>query len=125
MVLYLVSDDVLTVHTVPVPTISASHWDEVIVILSDEEYSSDDEKYDIPEDDIVPAVPWDDVSVISSDEEPEMPAKKVSVKSRKRVFALVDESDSDDDSAESPKKAVPTAELPESAAAYTELLMWL
>ncbi|GJV75613.1 ribonuclease H-like domain-containing protein [Tanacetum coccineum] len=67
---------------------------------SDEEYSSDDEKYGIPEDDVVPAVstvPWDDVIVISSDEEPEMPAKKVSVKSRKRVFALVDESDSDED----------------------------
>nr|GEU60936.1 hypothetical protein [Tanacetum cinerariifolium] len=97
MVLYLVPDDVLTVHTVHVPAISASHWDEVIVISSDEEYSSDDEKYDIPEDDTVPAVPWDDVSVISSDEEPEMPAKKVSVKSRKHVFALVYESDSDDD----------------------------
>ncbi|GKC43149.1 hypothetical protein Tco_1060871, partial [Tanacetum coccineum] len=58
------------------------------------EYSSDDEKYGIPEDNVVPAipaVPWDDVIVISSDEEPEMPAKKVSVKSRKLVFALVDE----------------------------------
>ncbi|GKC41759.1 hypothetical protein Tco_1059481 [Tanacetum coccineum] len=66
-------------------------------ILTDEEYSSDDEKYGIPEDDVVLVVPWDDVIVISSDEEPEMPTKKVSVKSRKRVFALVDESDSDDD----------------------------
>nr|GEV92509.1 hypothetical protein [Tanacetum cinerariifolium] len=62
--------------------------DDVIVISSDKEYSSDekyssdDEKYDIPEDDNVPVVPWDDVIVISSDEEPEMPAKKVSVKSR-------------------------------------------
>nr|GEV28427.1 transposase, MuDR, MULE transposase domain protein [Tanacetum cinerariifolium]GEV75402.1 transposase, MuDR, MULE transposase domain protein [Tanacetum cinerariifolium] len=55
---------------------------------SDEEYSSDDEKYDIPEDDVVPAVlavPWDDVIVISSDEEPEIPVKKVSVKSRRPV----------------------------------------
>ncbi|GKA14249.1 ABC transporter A, ABCA [Tanacetum coccineum] len=75
----------------------------VIVISSDEEYSSDDEKYDIPEDDIVPAVPtipashWDDVIVNSSDEEPKMPAKRVSVKSRKRVFALIDESDSDEE----------------------------
>nr|GEV00586.1 hypothetical protein [Tanacetum cinerariifolium] len=98
MVLYLVPDDVLTVLAIHAP-----HWDDVIVIssdekyLSDEEYSSDDEKYDIPEDDAVPVVPWDDVIVISSDEEPEMPMKKVSVKSRKRVFALVDESDSDDD----------------------------
>nr|GEV52257.1 hypothetical protein [Tanacetum cinerariifolium] len=63
----------------------------------DEEYSSDDEKYDISEDDVVPAVPWDAVIVISNDEEPEVPAKKVSVKSRKCVFALVDESDRDDD----------------------------
>nr|GEY87927.1 hypothetical protein [Tanacetum cinerariifolium] len=100
MILYLVPDDV---PTVPVPAIHAPHWDDVIVISSDEkyssdeEYSSDDEKYDIPEDDDVPAVPWDDVIVISSDEEPEMPAKKVSVKSKKRVFALVDESDSDVD----------------------------
>nr|GEZ58852.1 hypothetical protein [Tanacetum cinerariifolium] len=62
-----------------------------------EEYSSDDEKYDISEDDDVPAVPWDDVIIISSDEEPEMPAKKVSMKRRKHIFALVDESDSDDD----------------------------
>ncbi|GJT76641.1 hypothetical protein Tco_1043366 [Tanacetum coccineum] len=95
MVLYLVPDDVPTVPAIPAP-----HWDDVIVISSDEEYSSDDEKYGIPEDDDVPAVPtvpWDDVIGISSDEEPEMPAKKVSVKSRKRVFALVDESDSDDD----------------------------
>nr|GEW01794.1 hypothetical protein [Tanacetum cinerariifolium] len=92
MVLYLVLDDVLTVPAIPAP-----HWDDVIVISSDEEYSSDDEEYDIPEDDVVLAVPWDDVIVISSAEEPEMPAKKVSVKSRKRVFALVDESDSDYD----------------------------
>nr|GEW60071.1 RNA-directed DNA polymerase, eukaryota [Tanacetum cinerariifolium] len=102
MVLYLVLDDV---PTVPVPAIPTPHWDDVIVISKyscDEEYSSDDEKYDIPKDDdvpIVPTVPWDDVIVISSDEEPEMLAKKVSVKSRKRVFALVDESDSDDDCA--------------------------
>nr|GEV09124.1 hypothetical protein [Tanacetum cinerariifolium] len=73
----------------------------------DEQYSSDDEKDDISEDDIVPAVPdvptipaipapyWDDVIVISIDEEPEMPVKKVRVKSRKRVFALVGESDSE------------------------------
>ncbi|GJR65055.1 hypothetical protein Tco_0011120 [Tanacetum coccineum] len=95
MVLYLVPDDVPTVPAIPAP-----HWDDLIVSLSNEEYFSDDEKYDIPEDDVVlvvPAVLWDDVIVISSDEEPEMPAKKVSVKSRKRVFALVDESDSDDD----------------------------
>nr|GEW59462.1 hypothetical protein [Tanacetum cinerariifolium] len=91
MVLYLVPDYVLTVPTVPIP---APHWDDVIVISSDEEYSK-----------------------------PEMPPKKVSVKSRKRVFALVDESDSDDDSAESPEKAIATAELPESAAAYAELLV--
>ncbi|GKE31515.1 hypothetical protein Tco_1450837 [Tanacetum coccineum] len=107
MALYLVPGDVPTVPTVP--AIPAPHWDDVIVIpsdkeySSDEEYSSDDEKYDIPEDDVVPAVPvipavpWDDVIVISSDEEPEMPTKKLSVKSRKRVFALVDESDSDED----------------------------
>ncbi|GKC74032.1 hypothetical protein Tco_1119915 [Tanacetum coccineum] len=107
MVLYLVPDDVPTVPTVP--AIPAPHWDDVIVISSDaeyssdeeypsdEEYSSDDEKYGIPKDDVVPVVPWDDVIVISSDEEPKMPAKKVSVKSRKHVFALVDESDSDDD----------------------------
>nr|GEW82187.1 hypothetical protein [Tanacetum cinerariifolium] len=30
-----------------------------------------------------------------------------------------------DKSAESPKKAVATADLPKSAAAYTELLVWL
>ncbi|GJT07896.1 hypothetical protein Tco_0842358 [Tanacetum coccineum] len=80
MVLYLVLDDVPTVLAIPAP-----HWDDVIVISKDD---------DVP---AIPAVPWDDVIVISSDEEPEMPAKKVSVKSRKRVFALVDESDSDDD----------------------------
>ncbi|GKE65755.1 hypothetical protein Tco_1519916 [Tanacetum coccineum] len=86
MVLYLVPDDVLNVPTVP--AIPAPHWDDVIVIssdeeyLSDEEYSNHDEKYGIPEDDVVPAVPWDDVIVISSDEEPEMPAKKVNMKSR-------------------------------------------
>ncbi|GKC41678.1 hypothetical protein Tco_1059400 [Tanacetum coccineum] len=79
MVLYLVRDDVLTVPTIP--AIPAPHWDDVIAISSDEEYSSHDEKYGILEDDAVPAVPWDDVIVISSDEEPEMPAKKVSVKS--------------------------------------------
>ncbi|GJZ02048.1 retrovirus-related pol polyprotein from transposon TNT 1-94, partial [Tanacetum coccineum] len=48
----------------------------------------------------IPAIPaphWDDVIFISSYEEPEMPAKKVSVKSRKRVFALVDEIDSDEE----------------------------
>nr|GEY47191.1 hypothetical protein [Tanacetum cinerariifolium] len=56
MVLYLVHDDV---PTVPVLAIPAPHWDDVIVISSDEEYSSDDEKYDIPKDDAVPAVPWD------------------------------------------------------------------
>ncbi|GKD69249.1 hypothetical protein Tco_1323339 [Tanacetum coccineum] len=95
MVLYLVPDDVPTVPTIP--AIPAPHWDDVIVISSDEEYSSDDEKYGISKNDVVPAVSWDDVIVISSDEEPEMPAKKVSMKSRKRVFALVDESDSDDD----------------------------
>ncbi|GKF15848.1 hypothetical protein Tco_0057310, partial [Tanacetum coccineum] len=101
MVLYLVPDDVPTVPTVH--AILAPHWDDVIVISNDKEYSSDDEKYGIPEDDdvlavhVVPVVPWDDVIVNSSDEEPEIPAKKVSVRSRKRVFALVDESDSDDD----------------------------
>nr|GEU51424.1 hypothetical protein [Tanacetum cinerariifolium] len=42
MVLYLVPDDV---PTVPVPAILAPHWDDVIVISSNEEYSSDDEKY--------------------------------------------------------------------------------
>ncbi|GKE79095.1 hypothetical protein Tco_1545215 [Tanacetum coccineum] len=70
----LVHDDVPTVYIVPtVPAIPAPHWDDVIVISSDEEYSSDekyssdDEKYGIPEDDAVPdvpAVPWDDVIVI-------------------------------------------------------------
>ncbi|GKE65756.1 hypothetical protein Tco_1519917 [Tanacetum coccineum] len=89
------------VHTVL--AIPAPYWDDVIVISRDEEYSSneeyssDDEKYGIPEDDDVPVVPWDDVIVISSDEELEMSTKKVSVKSMKRFFALVDESDSDDD----------------------------
>nr|GEX52578.1 hypothetical protein [Tanacetum cinerariifolium] len=79
MVLYLVPDDV---PTVPVPAIPAPHWDDVIIISSDEEYFSDDEKYNIPEDGVVPDVPgvpavlWDDVIVISSDEEPEMPANK-------------------------------------------------
>ncbi|GKG62215.1 hypothetical protein Tco_0632119, partial [Tanacetum coccineum] len=38
MVLYLVPDDVPTV-----PAILAPHWDDVIVISSDEEYSSDEE----------------------------------------------------------------------------------
>nr|GEW67074.1 hypothetical protein [Tanacetum cinerariifolium] len=57
MVLYLVLDDVPTVPNVLVPTIPTTHWDDVIVISSDEEYSIDDEKYDIPEDDAVPVVP--------------------------------------------------------------------
>nr|GEX29506.1 hypothetical protein [Tanacetum cinerariifolium] len=58
MVFYLVPDDVPIVLVPPIP---APHWDDVIVISSDEEYSSDeyssdDEKYDIPEDDDVLAV---------------------------------------------------------------------
>ncbi|GJV36866.1 hypothetical protein Tco_1409343 [Tanacetum coccineum] len=124
LVLYFISDDVPAIPAIPIPAIPAPHRDDVIIILSDEEYSSDkeyssdeeyssdDEKDDIPEDDVVPTVPVvlvvpivptipapnsDDVVVISSDEEPEMPAKKVSVKRRKRVFALVDESDSDEE----------------------------
>ncbi|GJY24199.1 hypothetical protein Tco_0397857 [Tanacetum coccineum] len=112
MVLYFIPDDVLVVPAIPIPAIPTLYWDDIIVISSDEEYSSDDEKDDIPEDDVVPAVltvpavptipaipapHWDDVIVISSYEEPEMPAKKVSVKSRKRVFALVDEIDSDEE----------------------------
>nr|GEW67073.1 hypothetical protein [Tanacetum cinerariifolium] len=57
MVLYLVLDDVPTVPTVLVPAILTTHWDDVIVISSDEEYSIDDEKYDILEDDAVLVVP--------------------------------------------------------------------
>nr|GEY92864.1 nucleotide-binding alpha-beta plait domain-containing protein [Tanacetum cinerariifolium] len=83
MVLYLVPNDVPAVSVLAIPAIPAPHWDDVIVISSDEDYSSDeeysndDEKYDIPEDYDVPAVPGDDIIVISIDEESEMPAKKM------------------------------------------------
>nr|GEV68274.1 hypothetical protein [Tanacetum cinerariifolium] len=85
MVLSFVPNDVHAVPAIPILAIPSPHWDEVIVISSDEEYSSDDEKDDIPEDDVFPAVPdvptiptphWDDIIFISSDEEHEMPAKK-------------------------------------------------
>ncbi|GKF54740.1 hypothetical protein Tco_0165080, partial [Tanacetum coccineum] len=128
LVLYFISDDVPAIPAIPISAIPAPHRDDVIIILSDEEYSSDkeyssDEEYssDDEKDDIqkmtlsllslmsllsllavpiVPTIPaphWDDVIFISSDEEPEMPAKKVSVKSRKHVFALVDERDSNEE----------------------------
>ncbi|GJV36865.1 hypothetical protein Tco_1409342 [Tanacetum coccineum] len=51
MVLYFVPDDVHDVPAISIPAIPAPHWDDVIVISIDEEYSSDDEKDDIPEDD--------------------------------------------------------------------------
>ncbi|GKD33953.1 hypothetical protein Tco_1249462 [Tanacetum coccineum] len=62
-------------HAIPVvpgiAAIPAPHWDDVIpldvIVISDEEDSSDEENENIPL----------DVIVISSNDEPEMPAKTV------------------------------------------------
>ncbi|GKB40210.1 hypothetical protein Tco_0885152 [Tanacetum coccineum] len=63
------------------------NWDDVIVIPSDNET---DDVIVIPSDDEA-----DDVIVISSDDEAD--EKPVSVIGRKRVYALIDESDSDEE----------------------------
>ncbi|GJR26070.1 hypothetical protein Tco_1102302 [Tanacetum coccineum] len=101
-------------HVIPaVPSITTIHVFPLdVIVISDEGDSSDEENEDIPLDIIVISDEEDssdeenediplDVIVISSDDEPEMPTKTVAtqvpVLGRKRVFSLIDESDSEEE----------------------------
>nr|GEX52547.1 hypothetical protein [Tanacetum cinerariifolium] len=103
------------------PTLLNWNWDDVIVIPSDDDEANVNEPIPLPvEDADVEIAPhhnpffnpkllnwnWDDVIVVPSDDDKDHAEEDIStsvntqvhVKTRKRIYALIDESDSDDES---------------------------
>nr|GEY70800.1 hypothetical protein [Tanacetum cinerariifolium] len=86
------------------PNLLNWNWDDVIVIPSDDDEANVNEPIPLPVED-ANVENWDNVIVVPSDDDKAHAEEDIStsvntqvhVKTRKRVYALIDESDSDDE----------------------------